>query len=232
MYKYILLDLDDTLIDYHYSTEIAFNKLLKKYNLYKDNLYEYFKIFELEYWKQTESHLINLEAVNATEKIEYLRSEMIRTFFNVDFQLGYNMYLYYESMLAFKVKKTEEYKEELTIISNNSQIIISTNGNRKQALEKIKKINLTNLVTDLISSEDCGYSKASVNYYEYLLNKLNIKNKKDILIVGDSLESDINGGNLNDIDTCWYNKFKAQNNTLYTPTMEVESFKQLVKKIY
>ena len=51
MYKYLLLDIDDTLIDYDYSTSYAFNQMLKKFKFKTNLTYEHFKKYELYYWE-------------------------------------------------------------------------------------------------------------------------------------------------------------------------------------
>ena len=47
-----------------------------------------------------------------------------------------------------------------------------------------------------------------------------------ILIVGDSLTSDIKGGNNAGIDTCWYNKWKAENTKGVDVTYEIAELKE------
>ena len=51
--------------------------------------------------------------------------------------------------------------------------------------------------------------------------------KKKVLIIGDSLSSDIKGGALYGIDTCWYNPYRFPLSTELVPTYEVNSFTQL-----
>ena len=51
--------------------------------------------------------------------------------------------------------------------------------------------------------------------------------KKKVLMVGDSLTSDIQGGINAGIDTCWYNPNEYINNTNIKPTYEIKSLFQL-----
>ena len=50
-----------------------------------------------------------------------------------------------------------------------------------------------------------GYNKPDINYFNYIFEKTQIKDPKKILIIGDSLTADIQGGNLAGLETCWYN---------------------------
>ena len=231
MYKTLLLDLDDTLIDYDYSTSYAFIQMLKEFKIKTNYTYDDFKKHETEYWKNISLDKILKNFKSPNKKIEILRIEMIRSFFNVNTSFACKLYFYYESMLAEKVKKTENYDNELIKLNKYFDIVISTNGNKMQATKKINKLNVSYLISEIVSAEDCGYSKSTIEYYDYLLKKINIKNKEEVLIIGDSLYSDIKGGNLYGIDTCWYNKKCLQNDTEYNPTYEIRNFKQLIKKL-
>ena len=51
--------------------------------------------------------------------------------------------------------------------------------------------------------------------------------KNEVLMIGDSLSSDIQGGTNFEIDTCWYNPNKVENKTSLKPTYEVCSLKEL-----
>lgn len=51
--------------------------------------------------------------------------------------------------------------------------------------------------------------------------------RKGTLIVGDSLNSDIKGGNTAGIDTCWFNPQGALNTAGVTVSWEIRSLKEL-----
>ncbi|TKJ00066.1 noncanonical pyrimidine nucleotidase, YjjG family, partial [Bacillus cereus] len=53
--------------------------------------------------------------------------------------------------------------------------------------------------------------------------------KSSVLMVGDSLTSDMKGGEDYSIDTCWYNPSLKENGTDVNPTYEVESLLQILE---
>ncbi|MDU4473405.1 MAG: HAD hydrolase-like protein, partial [Clostridium perfringens] len=59
------------------------------------------------------------------------------------------------------------------------------------------------------------------------LKHMNFSDKSKVLMVGDSLTSDIQGGINFGIDTCWYNPNKIKNETSIKPTYEISSFDEL-----
>jgi FMN phosphatase YigB (HAD superfamily) len=63
-------------------------------------------------------------------------------------------------------------------------------------------------------SEDIGYEKPSVKYFEKVISKIPEYDSAKAIIIGDSLTSDMQGGINIGIDTCWFNpheKEKPQN---------------------
>ena len=77
-------------------------------------------------------------------------------------------------------------------------------------------------------SEEVGYNKPDIKFFEYVLRKIEEKDKSKILIVGDSLTSDIQGGNNCDLKTCWYNR-KLENNKLsIKPDYEIKNLEELL----
>ena len=50
-----------------------------------------------------------------------------------------------------------------------------------------------------------GIRKPSADYFEYIFGKLDIQDKSEVIIIGDSLTSDMQGGKNAGITTCLYN---------------------------
>lgn len=65
--------------------------------------------------------------------------------------------------------------------------------------------------------------------FDYAFEKLGITDKSSVLMVGDSLTSDMKGGEDYGIDTCWYNPSLKENKTSVKPTYEVENLLQILE---
>ena len=63
--------------------------------------------------------------------------------------------------------------------------------------------------------------------FEYALKSLNHDDKSSVLMVGDSLSSDIKGGLNASIDTCWCNLANKINNTDIVPKYEINNLLDL-----
>ena len=54
-------------------------------------------------------------------------------------------------------------------------------------------------------SEEIGFSKPNKEFFEYIEEHIEGFNKKEAIVIGDSLTSDIKGAINYGIDTCWFN---------------------------
>ena len=79
----------------------------------------------------------------------------------------------------------------------------------------------------VIISEEIGYAKPNPMIFIEGLKGLELPSRKEIVIVGDSLTSDIPGGINYGIDTIWYNPKRKKNNSLYVPTYEIDTLEKL-----
>ena len=58
---------------------------------------------------------------------------------------------------------------------------------------------------DIFISEEIGYQKPKIEFFDYCFRHIEHFDKDKALIIGDSLTSDMQGGINAQIDTCWYN---------------------------
>ena len=70
-----------------------------------------------------------------------------------------------------------------------------TNGTKIAQDKKLNKSGLIHIFDDVFISEVIGVEKPGVGFFEYVWDKIGHYEKDEIMIVGDSLTSDIKGGN-------------------------------------
>ena len=106
-------------------------------------------------------------------------------------------------------------------------LVAVTNGTKVAQDKKLRLSGLDKIFDAIFISEDVGAEKPKKEYFDYVFEKLGIKNKKEVLIIGDSLTSDILGGFNTGIDTCWFNP-SHKPNTLDVPvTYEIDNLGKL-----
>lgn len=224
-YKTILIDLDDTLLDFQKSEDVAIRTTIKTLGIEPtEDVVSAYKEINLKYWKMFERKEIEREALLIARFKEFCE---ILNITNKDFCLLNETYFHYLSSSPFEIDGAEEFLKKL---SKKYDIYVITNGVKRVQTIRLSLVNITKYFKKVYISEEIGYQKPSVEFFDFVLNDLNIKNKEEILIIGDSLSSDIQGGINSGIDTMWYNPKGLQSNINYTYQIKnYDQFFELIK---
>ena len=91
----------------------------------------------------------------------------------------------------------------------------------KSAGQKLKLSGLMEIMDGVFISEEVGVPKPEKGFFDYCLERIEEKDRSKILIVGDSLTSDIRGGSQAGIITCWYRPDGEVNSSPYIPDYEI-----------
>ena len=102
-----------------------------------------------------------------------------------------------------------------------------TNGTKIAQERKIRRAGLDRLLDGVFISEDVGAEKPSVAFFEGVWSKIGRFPPENVLIIGDSLTSDMRGGNNAGIRTCWYNPGHAVNTSGARVDMEIDDLRAL-----
>ena len=221
-YETILFDVDDTLLDFGITEKEALNKAFLKFGLqtglvdYHDSYREISNVL----WQCLEQGSITLTELG----IERFRRLFLKHDIDINAEMFNRVYLRY---LGKEVHLIEGAEEVCTALSNRRLAII-TNGFKEVQISRLKASPLSDMFEYLIISEEVGYPKPEKEIFDYAFSKLQITNKDNVLIVGDSLTSDIQGGNNYGIDTCWFNPYQKENNTDIISTYEISKLTELI----
>lgn len=236
-YKTLIFDLDDTLIDNNESIKYAFNIIINALKLeYSDELFLKWKKFDNAYWHIWESgDMVIPNSIKTPEdKITYLRATRFILYFKeigLDFNSAVSLNKLYYNMLGVNIKEIENAGKLLQSLYNNYEIVIATNGPKEAAINKLEKAKLKSYISGLVCSEEVGFSKPMPEFFDILYRIIKNKDKSKMLLIGDSLTTDILGGMNNGIDTCWFNPNNIELPKEYYPTMTINKLLQLKKKI-
>jgi 2-haloacid dehalogenase len=74
-----------------------------------------------------------------------------------------------------------------------------------------------------------GAEKPNKEYFDYVFEKLGITDKKEVLMIGDSLIGDMTGGYNAGIDTCWYNPSHKPNTSGVPITYEIDNLGEIME---
>ena len=76
-------------------------------------------------------------------------------------------------------------------------------------------------------SEQLGYEKPNIEFFNQVFDALGPVDRSKVLIVGDSLTSDIRGGNNAGIPTCWYNPHGLSAGPAYQIDYEIKDLHEI-----
>ncbi len=224
MYKYLLFDLDDTLLDFKIAEKTAISEVLKKHGVEpSEETVKLYSAINESCWKEFEKGLILRQEIY--EKRMLLLAKELGVELNV--KKITEDYFYALSNQGQLMPDAESLLETL---SKKGYILAAvTNGTAVIQKSRISLSGIKKFFQDRIFiSEEIGLKKPQKEYFEYVMKELNIKDKSQVLIIGDSPSSDILGAMNVNIDSCFV-AFKGQNlpNEIHSK-YKVESLKDIL----
>lgn len=222
-YNLLLFDLDGTLMDYSvdqkFAVKYAFEKMGYEYT--EDILEQYKKIDDMV-WKKLEKGEIKTIAELYQE-----RCKILFEIYDINEAIDkFNHLLdegFYENGTLFK-----GVENVLKRLSEEYKLAIVTNGPKKQQHIRLENAKVLQYFSYVFTSEEVGYNKPNIKFFDYVFEKLEEKDKSKMLIIGDSLTSDIQGGRNAGLDTCWYNMNCKKNNTIIKSNYEINKIEKIL----
>ncbi|HHU6750729.1 TPA: YjjG family noncanonical pyrimidine nucleotidase [Staphylococcus pseudintermedius] len=216
-YKVILFDFDDTLVDFHDAEVQAYGHLMRHYEV-PSHFHDYhrFKEINQNHWEAFQRGEIT--------KAEVLRHRFIETFETYGMAVnGQEADIVFRDGLArAPIKWLAGIIPMLEALHSQYALAIVTNGVTDTQERRIAQTNLHTVIDHIFISDKIGAQKPNVGFFEAVFEVFDQYDKKDFLIVGDSLTSDIQGGINAGIDTCWFNHRQLENKTSIQPTYTID----------
>ena len=223
-YKFLLFDLDHTLLDFDAAEDVALTQLLKEEGVadiqaYKDYYVPMNKALwkDLEQKKITKSDLVN---TRFSKLFEHFGIEKDGTYLA-------NRYQFYLAQQGQVFSGAIELLDNL--IERGYQLYAATNGITAIQTGRLAQSSLAPYFNQVFISEQLQTQKPDALFYEKIGQKIPGFSKEKVLMIGDSLTADIQGGNNAGIDTIWYNPHHLENKTQAQPTYEIHSYQALLE---
>ncbi|MBQ7959597.1 MAG: YjjG family noncanonical pyrimidine nucleotidase [Clostridia bacterium] len=225
MYKYLLWDVDGTVLNFLASEAYAIRALFKKYNIGEcnDEMIKMYSEINLKYWQKLER--------NELTKTEIL-IERFREFFGkigVDTTIAEEFNEEYQVTLGDYIEFIDKAEEILLSQKGNYTLVAVTNGTKVAQEKKLRLSGLSEVFDAIFISENVGAEKPNKAYFDYVFEKLGITNKSEVLLIGDSLTSDMKGGVIAGVDTCWFNPAHKPNTIGIPVTYEIDDLGGIIE---
>ncbi|MCM1136300.1 MAG: YjjG family noncanonical pyrimidine nucleotidase [Clostridium sp.] len=202
----ILWDVDQTLLDFDRSQTYALNKSFQKFNReITDETVKRYAAINDAWWKRHELGEVTKKEL-LPGRFRTLFSELGITDIPVEeFAAFYQVAL--GSVFFFK----DNSNELCGRLRGKVRQYAVTNGVSATQRNKLRLSGLDKIMDDIFISEEMGSPKPSIQYFEECFRRIPDFQKERAVIVGDSLSSDMRGGNNAGIACCWYNPEKKAN---------------------
>ncbi len=227
--KFLLWDLDGTVNDFLATENYAIKKGFARmgFGSCTDEMVARYSKINVSYWEKLEKGEMSKPEILVGRFRDFFAEYGIPTehaqIFNENYQkdLGDNL-VFIDGALEVLRKINESGKFRQFVVTNG----LVANQKRKLEGPELKPIFEYAFISD-----EVGFEKPDIRFFEKVFEKIGPVEKEQILIIGDSLTSDIRGGNNAGIKTCWFNPKGKVNDKNVHVDYEISSLYQLLEII-
>ena len=223
-YKFLLFDLDHTLLDFDTAEDVALTQLLREEGIEDIQAYkDYYVPMNKTLWKDLEQKKITKQELVNT------RFSKVFSHFGIE-KDGVYLAERYQFYLAQQGQVFSGAMELLdSLIDRGYELYAATNGITTIQTGRLAQSGLAPYFNQIFISEQLQTQKPDALFYDKIGQQIAGFSKEKTLMIGDSLTADIQGGNNADIDTIWYNSHHLENKSKAQPTYEVNSYQALLE---
>lgn len=223
-YKFLLLDLDHTLLDFDVAEDVALTQLLKEEGVADIQAYkDYYVPMNKALWKDLEQKKIS--------KQELVNTRFSRLFAHFGQEKdGTFLAQRYQFYLAQQGQTFSGAHELLnSLIERDYELYAATNGITAIQTGRLAQSGLAPYFNQVFISEQLQTQKPDALFYEKIAEQIPGFDKDFAVMIGDSLTADIQGGVNAGIDTIWFNPSHLKNTSPVQPTHIVDSYQSLLE---
>lgn len=196
----VFVDADETLFDFHRGEQESLKNTLLILGIeWNPQFSEIYKEENQKAWISYECNEINHDEM----KVKRFESFFAKIGLKITTPLEdvNDIYISNLSQCGYLIDGANDFIKKLTSLA---KVYITTNGLVRTQSNRFKISGLDKAVHGIYISETIGCNKPAKEYFEYIFKQLNITDKSKVIILGDSLTSDMQGGKNAEISTCLY----------------------------
>ncbi len=200
-YRVLLFDVDGTLLDFQAAERESIRQVLKAAGLAptEELLQRYHRVNE-HLWSTFERGEITKEALLESRFQIFFETLGVSTDGRAEESL-------YRRCLGASAIPMKDALEVCRRLRKNHRMYIVTNGVSETQYSRLAASGLDVLFDDVFVSEDAKSQKPQQAFFEYCFSRMprEDRERSRMLLIGDSIRSDMKGANGAGIDACWYN---------------------------
>ena len=197
----ILWDVDGTLLNFEAAEKAAIRALFQEFGfgVCTDEMLKRYSQINKIYWERLERKEVTRQEVLEGRFLDFFAEE------GLDVSAAPEFNECYQTSLGDTIVFYDDSYEIVKSLRGKVKQYVVSNGTITAQTKKLRVSGLGELMDGIFLSEQLGVEKPDVHFFEQVFAQTGLTDKTQIMIVGDSLSSDILGGNNAGIITCWYN---------------------------
>ncbi|WP_434309762.1 YjjG family noncanonical pyrimidine nucleotidase [Hominifimenecus sp. rT4P-3] len=222
-YDWIFFDADGTLLDFATTERHALERTFRQFGYpFDEAIRKRYEDINHGLWKDFERGRIT--------KDDVLNNRFSRLFREIGVVRGENDRAFekaYQDALAEGTDVTEGAEEVLSYLKGKYFLYVATNGVASTQYKRLRQSGLARYFDGIFVSEEIGFQKPQKEYFSACFAKIPGIIPERTLIVGDSLTSDMAGGQAAGMATCWFHGEEEANTEDLPITMEIRRLTEL-----
>lgn len=223
MIKIVLIDVDNTLLDFNKCASISMRKAFDGVGLIApDNLETEFHKVNNALWQGIEKGTVTKEELHDN------RWNMILRNIGIEYD-GVALEKLFRKYLDESHEPVDGAVEILKYLSSKYRVFAASNAFYSQQSNRLRVSGMSEYIEDIFVSEKIGYEKPTEAFFDKCFELMGEPLRNEVIIIGDSLTADIEGGVRYGIKTCWFNPNKYEAPNGYRIDYIVSSLKEIEK---
>lgn len=221
MYKYLIFDLDDTLLDFKAGEKLGLDMVLTGHGISDlASALERYQVINHDLWRQVE------QGADRTKLLDGRFAKLFAEFGQaVD---GHTLEMEYRHYLDTNYAKVPEADTTLrALVDQNYTILAGTNGVKATQEARLSHSGLGIYFDAVYTSEEIGHSKPAAEFFQHIFDHERGMQSSKTVMIGDGLTADIQGAQNFGLDRIWVNLRNEANQTEFIPTHEVHQLRDL-----
>lgn len=224
--KAVFFDADNTIIDHRECEKQALEYMFQGIGLvYKDEYQIVFRPLDRDLWDSIAQGTNPVQR----EEIAVYRFKLFFEKMGIAYENYEKANELFKEGLANSTALTEHAEEIIQYLhEKNYKLYVVTNGRVNLQRPWIMNSTIAKFIADIIVSEEVGVDKPNPAIFQVLLKKANLK-PEEVVMIGDSLDKDIQGAHNAGIGSIWYNSEGLTNSADIIPNYEISDLLELKK---
>ena len=220
-YRWLIFDADGTLFDFHRGETVALQSTTDRYGIsYSMHLHDVYAAISTDLWwrfERGEMPLERLRVMRFERLFSDLGIDLEPETFNDDFM----------EALGRQTQLLEGAEDVVRDLSARFRLLLATNGIAVVQRARFSRASIRKYFEDVVISDEIGVAKPQTEYMDEAFLRMGDPPKSEVLMIGDSLSSDISAGANYGIDTCWFNPDRLPLDGFPKPTFTIEDLSEI-----